>query len=108
MALLSVQDASEGLQSVVFQAAAGGGDQVAQGSRASWDIGVILIVRNTDVAAKTVTVTETTGNARQFIVPATTGIAVIPILGIPYGQLQAITYSAVTGVTVAAVRTTRA
>ena len=106
MAVLAIQDASDGLANVAFAAAAGGGDSVAQGSRAAgWDLGVVLLVRNTDVAAKTVTVTDSAGAARPFVVPATTGFAVIPVYGVPHGLAQTVTYSAVTGVTVAAVRT---
>ncbi|MGH6690892.1 MAG: hypothetical protein ACREF4_09470, partial [Gammaproteobacteria bacterium] len=105
MALLAVQDASDGAQSVTFQAAAGGGDQVPRGARAGgWSTGVVLLVRNTDVATKTVTATGPAGVTRQFVVPVTTGFAVIPVYGFGTAALEAITYSAVTGVTVAAVR----
>lgn len=104
MAVLTVQDASEGLASTTFAAAAAGGDSVAAGSRAGgWDFGVALLVRNTDAAAKTVTLTDSAGNATPYVVPATTGFGVIPIRS-SHGLAQNITYSAVTGVTVAAVR----
>lgn len=100
MAALTVQDASAGLQDVVMSAAAGGGDTIAGGSRASgWDLGVFLLVRNTDAATKTVTV-----NGVAYVVPATTGIAVIPVYAAAYGTVRAVTYSAVTALTVAAVR----
>lgn len=100
MAALTVQDASAGLQDVTFAAASGGGDTIAGGSRAAgWDLGVLLIARNTDAATKTVTV-----NGVGYVVPANTGIALIPVYSATYGTVRAITYSAVTNLTVAAVR----
>lgn len=101
MAVLNVEDASKGLQSVTMNAAAGGGDSLAGGVKlGGWELPVLIIVRNTDAAAKTVTVQGT-----GYVVPATTGIAAIPIRGsVKYGDSVAITYSAVTGVTVGAVR----
>lgn len=103
MAVLPVQDASSGNQSVTFQAAANG-DQVPSGSRAAgWDLGVVLIVRNADAASKTVTVMGTV-----YTVPATTGTAVIPVYATAWGTLQTVVYSALTSVTVAVVRLTAA
>lgn len=100
MATLTVQDASAGLASVVMSAAAGGGDQLAQGTRAGgWDRGVFLLVRNADATATTVTV-----DGVPFVVPATTGTCVVPVHGIYSGALKAVTYSKVTALTVAAVR----
>lgn len=100
MALLAVQDASEGLANVVRSAATGGGDTVPPGARAGgWGTGVFLLVQNTDVAAKTVTVE----GLAPIVVPANTGLAVIPIWGV-YERPRTVAYSAVTGVTVAAVR----
>lgn len=100
MALLALQDASAGLENVTFTAAAGGGDTIAGGTRgAGWDLSVILIVRNGDVATKTVTV-----NGTAYVVPATTGVAVIPVYAGTWGTVKAVTYSAVTSLTVAAVR----
>ncbi len=100
MALLAVQDGSAGLASVSFTAAAGGGDTIPGGTRgAGWDLSVLLIVRNGDAADKTVTV-----NGTGYLVPATTGLAVIPVYAGTYGMVKSVTYSAVTSVTVAAVR----
>ncbi len=104
MAVLTVQDASEGLANAAFGPAAAGGDSVVAGARAGgWDFGVALLVRNTDAAAKTVTLTDSAGNATPYVVPATTGLAVIPIRS-SHGLAQNITYSAVLNVAVAAVR----
>ena len=99
MAALTVQDATAGLANVVMGAASGGGDTVLSGTRAAgWDLATVLIVRNTDVATKTVTV-----DGVPYVVPATTGIAAIPVYAAP-AAVKPITYSAVTGVTIAAVR----
>lgn len=97
MAVLTVEDASKGIQSLTMNAAAGGGDSVAGGvKQGGWELPVVIVVRNTDAATKTVTVQGT-----AYIVPATTGIALIPIRGsAKYGDSVGITYSAVTGVTV--------
>lgn len=103
MATLTIQEAADGNQSVAFAAAAGGGDAVAAGVRAGgWELPVVLLVRNTDAAAKTVTV-----DGVGYVVPQTTGFAVIPIRAGAAGSLKPVTYSAVTGVTVAAVRLAR-
>lgn len=100
MALLTIQDASGGLQDVVMGAANGGGDTVEPGMKAGgWGTGVFLLVRNTDAATKTVTV-----NGVGYVVPATTGLAVIPVSGVYPKNAKPITYSAVTGVTIAAVQ----
>jgi len=100
MAALTVQDASAGLQDVVMSAAAGGGDTIAGGSRAgNWDLPVVLVVRNADTTATTVTVRGT-----GYVVPANTGTALIPVYATQYGTVAAITYSKVTTLTVAAVR----
>lgn len=99
MAALAIQDASTGLQSVTMASAASG-DTIAGGSRAAgWDLGVFLLVLNTDAAAKTVTV-----NGVSYTVPLTSGVAVIPVYAGQYGVARTITYSATTGVKVAAVR----
>lgn len=100
MAVIAIQDGSAGLANVTTAAATGGGDTIAQGSRgAGWDQGVILVVRNADAATKTVTVQGT-----PYIVPATTGLAIIPVYGVYFGAPVAVTYSAVTSLTVGAVR----
>lgn len=99
MATLTVQDARAGLQSITMGAAAGGGDSVPQGTKAAWSLPVILLVRNADATSTTVTV-----RGVAYVVPATTGTAVIPIFGIYFGGLVPVTYSKVTSLTVAAVR----
>ncbi len=100
MAVLQIQDASAGLASVNMVTAAGGGDVIPSGSRAGgWDLGVFLLVRNLDAATKTVTV-----DGVGYVVPATTGLAVIPVNRTAYGTPVGVTYSAVTSLTVAAVQ----
>lgn len=103
MAVFAVEDASAGIQSLTMNTAAGGGDSVAAGVKlGGWELPVVLVVRNTDAATKTVTV-----QGVGYIVPATTGIALIPVRGsYRYGDSVAITYSGVTGVTVGAGRLT--
>lgn len=75
-------------------AASGGGDQVPRGG---WSPPAVLFVSNGDVAAHTVTVS---GKATEV---AAGESALIPVSGVYSGQLQGITYDAVTSVTVAAV-----
>jgi len=100
MALIATQDANAGLQDVVMVAANVGGDTIRPGMKAGgWGTGVFLLVRNTDAATKTVTY-----NGVAYVVPATTGLAVIPISGVYPEQPKAVTYSAITGVTVAVVQ----
>lgn len=100
MALLTIQDATAGLQDVVMGAATGGGDTVNPGARAGgWGTGVFLLVRNTDAATKTVTV-----DGVAYVVPITTGLAVIPVKGVYPNIPKAITYSAVTNLSIAAVQ----
>jgi hypothetical protein len=101
MALLTVQDASGGLASLTRVAATGGGDTIpAGGNSAGWSLGTALLVVNTDAATKTVTVE----GMAPVVVPATTGMAVIPIPYKGFGATRTITYSAVVGVTVGAFR----
>lgn len=97
MAVLTVEDASKGIQSLTMNVAAAGGDSVAAGVKmGGWELPVVIVVRNTDAATKTVTV-----QGANYVVPASTGIALIPVRGsVRYGDSVAITYSAVTGVTV--------
>lgn len=97
MAALTVEDASKGIQSLTMNAANAGGDTIAAGvKQGGWELPVVAVVRNTDAATKTVTVQGT-----AYVVPATTGIALIPIRsGSKYGDSVAVTYSAVTGVTI--------
>ncbi len=99
MAVLALQEASAGLQSVTFAAAAAGGDSVPSGVKASaWELPVVLIVRNAHTAAQNVIVDGVT-----YIVPLTSGVAVIPIRAAKVGELKPVTYSGVTALTVAAV-----
>lgn len=94
MALLTLQD-NNGFTPV---AAAAGGDQVPQGTRAGgWDLPVVLYVNNAGVGSTTVTV-----DGRDTVVAAG-DIALIPVYGIYHGQAKGVTYSGVTSVTVAAV-----
>lgn len=102
MATIAIQEAFAGNQNVTF-AAAVGPDTIESGSYAGgWDLPVVLIARNTDAASKTVTV-----DGVAFIVPATTGVAVVPVRRVTRGVPITVTYSATTGVTVAAVRLTK-
>lgn len=102
MAALTVQDGSAGI-AATFTAAAGGGDTVAGGiADGGWHLPVVLLVKNADTTATNVTV----GSLPVVSVPATTGTAVIPVIGSPYGAPVAVTYSKVTSLTVAAVRLT--
>jgi hypothetical protein len=101
MALLAVQDASGGLANLTRVAATGGGDTIPAGGNAGgWSLGTALLVINTDVATRTVTVEGLAG----VVVPATTGMAIIPIPYKGFGATRTIAYSAVTGVTVGAFR----
>lgn len=109
MALLSVQDVpTAGVDDITFVAAEAGGDTASTAGG-----GVALVVKNTDTAAKTVTVeTPNTVDGLAIddisrIVPANTGIAVIPLRARLVGDIAQITYSAVTGVEVGAVRIAR-
>lgn len=101
MAVLTVQDASAGLQSVTMAAAAGGGDSAPGGTRTGgWELPVTLLVSNASAGAITVTV-----DGVGYIVPITTGLAAIPLRGgVAYGASKAITYSGVTSLTVGVVR----
>lgn len=99
MAVLAEQVLSDG-GAYTTQAAAAG-DQIGQGTRGGgWDFGVALIVENSDVASRDVTV----AGMDPVTVPASGGRAIIPVFGIYTGHARDITYSAVAGVSVAAVR----
>lgn len=108
MATLTIEEAPvTGLDDVTFQAADNLGDDAPTGA------GLALLVKNTDTASKTVTIT-TPGTVRgltiedpQLSVPANTGLAVIPLLRSVFGSSASITYSAVTGLSVAVVRLAR-
>lgn len=84
-------------------AAAGGGDECITGP------GIFLVVRNTDASSKTVTLAtpqvvdgDLAVADRTFTIAATTGMSVIPVPHLYRGTngRAAITYSAVTNVTV--------
>lgn len=105
MALLAVQDVPEtGVGDVTFVAATGTGDSAPFGGNH------VLIVKNTDLAVRTVTVSspdiEPSLRIADIVrtVPASTGIALIPLLGRLVGATATIAYSAVSGVTVAVVK----
>lgn len=104
MAALTVQDGSAGFAAATLGAAAAGGDTVEGGAfDGGWHLPVVLLVRNADTTATNVTV----GTLPAVSVPATTGVAVIPVVaGGRYGIPVAVTYSKVTSLTVAAVRLT--
>lgn len=100
MALLTINDASAGIQNAdtMLVAAAGGGDTVEPGARsAGWSTGVVLIVRNADATPTNVTV-----NGVVYAVPATNGLAIIPVTGFYPKNAKTITYSKVTSLTVGA------
>lgn len=98
MALLTINDASAGLQSAPLVAAAGGGDTIEPGARnAGWTTGVFLVVRNADT-----TTTDVTVNGVVYTVPANTGLAIIPVSAFYPKNAKAITYSKVTSLTVGA------
>ena len=92
----------------LFVAASGGGDTCPTGA------GVNLIYKNTG-SAITVTIAypnaydgDQTVAGRTFTIPATTGEFVIPVRDVyrnPATGVASITYSGVTGLTVACVRT---
>lgn len=106
MALLTNQQAAVTGKAVTFAAAAGGGDTV------NIDGTIVLIVRNGDASSKTVTVVRpgTEFGAAVADVPVTVPAGETWVIG-PLPQsfedtdgLADITYSAVTSVTIAAVR----
>jgi hypothetical protein len=100
MALLTPQDASAGVANLTRVAAAGGGDTIGPGMNAAgWSTGVFLLVQNGDATSTTVTV-----DGMPFVVPATTGLALIPVKGVYPDKPKAVTYSKVTSLTVAAVQ----
>lgn len=100
MALLALQDASNGA-SLTFVAAAGGGDTVPSGSKAgTWQLPVALVVRNGGASPIDVTVAGGTP-----VSVAAGGAGVFPINHTQQvGDPVAVTYSGVTTVTVAAAR----
>ena len=105
MAAITVQNGSAGWagNAAAYAAASAGGDTVVGGYPAGgWHLPVVLLVRNGDATATNVTV----GSLPAVSVPATTGVAVIPVFGSPYGAAVPVTYSKVTSLTVAAARLT--
>lgn len=100
MALLTVQDASAGLGAATFTAAAAGGDQIPQGTRAGgWQLGHVLLVNNGSASAVTVTIPD-----HPQVSVSAGELGVIPVYGVYRDSPRDIAYSAVTSVTVAAVR----
>jgi hypothetical protein len=104
MAALAVQDGSIGFANAAGTAASAGGDTIdtAQTAAGGWQRPVVLVVRNGDATATNVTV----GSLAAVSVPATTGVAVIPVLVGQSGVPVPVTYSKVTSLTVNAVRLT--
>lgn len=106
MATLTTQSATAiAGRTITFAAASAGGDKVAPGSN------VFLLVRNNSAAAITLTLTATGIAFNGQAIPSTTlsiaagGEAIIPVTAeyrAASDGLAAITYSAVTTVTVAA------
>ncbi|NIJ10623.1 hypothetical protein FHU38_000967 [Saccharomonospora amisosensis] len=103
MAVLSVQQVPiTGLAAVTFTAADVAGDEVPANR------GVLLLVRNDDTLAKTITV-ATPGTVRGLAIEdpqvsiAAGTIGAISVVRSVFGATAQITYSAVTSVTVAAV-----
>jgi len=107
MAALTVNDGSAGFATATFDTPNAGGDTIAVGRATvagGWQLPVVLLVNNTDAATRTVTV----GSQAGVVVPATTGRAIIPVLvgQSAIGTPVPVTYSAVTNLTVLAVRLT--
>jgi hypothetical protein len=100
MAALTVQQVPVGgLDIGALAAAAGGGDtvQVTAPETGGWDANpAVFVVRNGDAASKTVTVDGTA------LVVAAGAIGVVPLKTGYGGKNIAVTYSAVTSVTVGA------
>lgn len=104
MALLTLQDASGGLDEVIFEAADTDGDQVPSGSRAGgWSLGVVLLARNG--GASTDPAHDVTVSGVTVTVPPEGAVAVVPVPGfVAFGSPADVTYSDVTALDVAAVR----
>ncbi len=100
MAAIALQEAAEGLANITTAAAANGDTVAAGGRGGGWDLSVLLLIFNADATSTTVTV----AGHPAVIVPATTGKAVVPVFGQPYGGARLVTYSKLTALTVAAVR----
>lgn len=102
MAALTVQDGKAGLGDVQFANAAGGGDTVVGGVGAGgWALPAVLVVVNGDASPIDVTV----DGLADPVTVAATATGVIPLNGGgKAGTVLDIAYSAVTSVTVAAVR----
>lgn len=103
MAAIPIQTVPEGgLASCTFAAAANG-DTIADGGKRSggYDLNtMLLIVRNTNAATRDITV----GGGTAVTCPALTGVSVIPVFSEGQGDPSvAVTYSALTGLDVAAV-----
>lgn len=104
MAAIAITDVpAAGLADILLVAANGGGDTVAYGSKslAGYEqYSVLLVVRNADASGKDVTV-----GALSAVTVAAGKTAIIPVPNEGLNDASvAVTYSAVTSVTVAAVR----
>jgi len=105
MAAISIVDVpATGLASVTFAAANAGGDTVASGTKslAGYEqYSVLLLVKNANASTADVTV----GSLAAVTCPVTTGFSIIPVPNEGLNDASvAVTYSAVTSLTVAAVR----
>ena len=105
MAAISIVDVpATGLASLTFAAATGGGDTIAYGSKsmAGYEqYSVLLIVKNANASTADVTV----GSLAAVTCPVTTGMSIIPVPNEGLNDASvAVTYSAVTSLTVAAIR----
>lgn len=98
MAALIIRDASNGLDSITFEAAAAG-QEMPSGVRAGgWDQSLVLLVRNANALnPRTVTVT----GHPPITVPAS-GFGVLPVFQVRLFGLKAITFDNVADVSVAA------
>jgi len=103
MAALTINDVpAAGLADLPLVAATAGGDTIAYGTKqaAGWEqYTVVLLVRNADTVPHTATV----GGLPLVVANAKTGIIPVPNEGLNDASV-AVTYDAVTSVTVAAAR----
>lgn len=103
MAALTINDVpAAGLADIALTAAAAGGDTIAYGTKQAggWEeYSVLLVVRNADASSHTATV----GGNALAVAAGKTGIIPVPNEGLNDASV-AVTYDAVTSVTVAAVR----
>lgn len=104
MAALTIADVpAAGLADIGLTAAGAGGDTIAYGTKAAagWEeYSVLLVVRNGDASSHDVTVG---GRSAVTVAAGKVGIIPVPNEGLNDASV-AVTYSAVTSVTVGAVR----